>query len=272
MPGSPSRGRFVWYDLMTPDPEGATAFYTKVVGWTLTEWEGAEETAGAPYQMWTAGEKPVGGLMALPEEAQERGAPPHWLAYVTVPDAEAVARKTQELGGSILKEPTTMPGVGTFAVLRDPQGAVFAPYTPEGDEPTSGGPPSDKEFSWNELATTDLQAAYEFYSSIFGWKTNEDMEMGGMGTYRIYGPEGESDISYGGMFAKTEQMPGSQHPHWLYYISVEDINAGVERVKENGGQVVHGPQEVPGGDFIAQCQDPQGAYFALHSLAKKEDG
>ena len=165
-----------------------------------------------------------------------------------------------------------MSGVGTFAVLRDPQGAVFAPFTPEGDEPTTDGPPSEKEFSWNELATTDLQAAYEFYSSIFGWKTKEDMDMGGMGIYRTYGPEAESDITYGGMFAKTEEMPGSLHPHWLYYIAVEDIEAGVERVKEHGGEIVHGPQGVPGGDFIAQCRDPQGAYFALHASAKKEDG
>src|SRR4030081_3092184 len=90
-----TRGRFVWYDLMTPDLEAAKAFYTAVVGWGTTVWEGMK----TPYTMWTAGEKPIGGLMRLPEEAVAGGARPHWLAYVTVPDVDAAAARAQELGG-----------------------------------------------------------------------------------------------------------------------------------------------------------------------------
>ena len=63
---------------------------------------------------------------------------------------------------------------------------------------------------------------------------------------------------------KPPEMP---MPAWLFYIRVEDVNASVEQVKAAGGQVVHGPMEVPGGDWVVQCVDPQGAHFALHSTA-----
>ena len=82
--------------------------------------------------------------------------------------------------------------------------------------------------------------------------------MGEAGIYQLYGLGGPP---MGGMFNKFDEMPGP--PMWLFYISVDDVTAAVEKVKELGGQVVNGPIEVPGGDFIAQCLDPQGALFAV---------
>lgn len=263
MSGTVTPGRFIWYDLMTPDPEGAIDFYTKVVGWSITDWKHGGEEGALPYKMWTAGEKPVGGVIALPEAAKAQGAPPQWVAYCTVPDANAAASKNEELGGEILMAPKTVPGVGTFGVLRDPQGAVFAPFTPEQEDLNQGGVPQPGEFSWHELATTDYEAAFEFYSGIFGWEKTDDLDMGEGMIYQMYGPGGESAESYGGMYTKPAEMPGP--PHWLYYITVADIESGAGRVTENGGQILHGPIEVPGGDFIAMCMDPQGAGFALHA-------
>lgn len=69
-------GRFAWYELMTSDPDAAQGFYTKVTGWTTSPWEGGD----TPYTMWMNGETPVGGVMALPDEAAAAGAPPHWIA------------------------------------------------------------------------------------------------------------------------------------------------------------------------------------------------
>lgn len=65
------------------------------------------------------------------------------------------------------------------------------------------------------------------------------------------------------MFNKPAEMPGP--PFWLYYIMVPDVKAVVEKIKGLGGQILNGPMEVPGGDLIAQCLDPQGAAFAIHS-------
>jgi predicted enzyme related to lactoylglutathione lyase len=119
------------------------------------------------------------------------------------------------------------------------------------------------EVSWHELATTNHEEAFEFYTTLFGWQKTDAMDMGEMGTYQMYGPESDEAVTYGGIFNKPPDMPAP--PHWLYYIRVDDIHAAVDRVKENGGQVLNGPMEVPGGDQIAQCLDPQGAAFALHA-------
>jgi uncharacterized protein len=247
-----SRGRFVWYDLMTTDPEKAQAFYTRVVGWGTRVWDGPQ-----PYTMWTAGGAPIGGLMQLPVEA---GAPPHWLGYVATPDVDATVAQTQSLGGSVMVKATDIPTVGRFAVLGDPQGAVFAAYRPEKDSPAEDGPPSVGQFSWHELMTTDYERAIAFYSALFGWEKIQAHDMGEMGVYLIFGRNGQQ---LGGMFNKPAIMQAP--PNWLQYIAVDSADRAAERVTANGGTVMNGPMDVPGGDRIAQCMDPQGGMFAVHS-------
>ncbi len=251
---SPS-GRFVWYELMTTDPQAAQSFYTDVIGWSTAPFEGAE----IPYTLWMNGEAPVGGVMALPQEASDQGAPPHWMAYVAVNDVDATAKKAVRLGGKIIVEPRDIPGVGRFAILHDPQGASIAIYRSEQATPAEGEP-QPGQFSWHELATTDHEAALDFYSRLFGWNKTEAVDMGEMGTYQIYG---RGDVPLGGMFNKPAEMPGP--PAWLYYTRVGDIDQTVEKIRAKGGQVLNGPMEVPGGDRIAQCMDPQGAVFAVHA-------
>ncbi len=264
MPGPVTHGRFVWYDLMTTDPDGAADFYSQVAGWSSTPWEGAQgEDQSGPYMMWMAGENAIGGRAKLPEEAIEKGAPTHWLAYVTVPDTEAVAAKTEAAGGTVLMPPKTMEGVGTFAVLQDPQGAAFCPFTPADGPGGEVAIPTEGSFSWHELYTSDLDAAFAFYSEVFGWEKTDAMDMGEMGIYQMFGPEAGDQFAYGGMMKQPAEMPGP--PAWLYYIMVPDINSAAEKVKELGGQVFNGPMEVPGGDMIAMCFDPQGGAFALHA-------
>ncbi len=254
------RGRFVWHDLMTSDPGAAQSFYTAIVGWGTDVWEGGE----TPYTMWTNAETAVGGVMQLPEEAKAMGAPPHWMAYVATPDTDATVAKAKELGANVFVEPTDIPSVGRFAVLADPQGAVFAVFTAAEDVPGHDNPPGRGEFSWHELATSDYAAAFDFYAELFGWSKTDSMDMGEAGTYQMYG---RGSFSLGGMFNKTAEMPGP--PAWLHYITVDDVNSAVEKVKELGGRVLNGPMEVPGGsgDLVAQCMDPQGAAFAIHSPA-----
>src|SRR5436309_14669621 len=115
MPEDSTRGRFVWYDLMTPDPEAAKAFYTAVMGWGTQLWE----SPGMSYTMWTVGDRPIGGLMKLPDEDVASGARPHWLAYVAVPDVDATTARAKELGANVLKPPTSIPTAGRFAVIAD---------------------------------------------------------------------------------------------------------------------------------------------------------
>jgi predicted enzyme related to lactoylglutathione lyase len=252
-------GRFVWYDLMTTDPDKAMAFYTQLVGWGTKPWEGGD----TPYTLWTANGVTIGGVMHLPEDAVKGGAPPHWLGYVAVPDPAAAAAKVREMGGGILHPATEIPSAGSFAVLCDPQGAAFAVYAPtEGNDYPPEATARVGEVSWRELATTDHAAAFRFYNTMFKWDKTESMDLGEMGIYQMFGRAG---MTLGAMFNKPAEMPGP--PFWLYYIRVENADHTAERVKQLGGQVLNGPMDVPGGDRVAQCMDPQGAAFAIHSSA-----
>ena len=248
-------GEFLWYELMSTDPAGSEDFYKEVAGWTTEGWgEGP-----AAYTMWKAGDTTIGGVRQLPAEAQQGGAPSHWLAYVGTTDIGASFQKMQSLDGKVHVPPMEIPGVGKIAVFADPFGAVIAMYQPAGDAPSHGvqGP---GRFSWHELYTTDLAGGIQFYETLFGWNKTSEMDMGSEhGIYHLYG---KGDRNMGGMMKKPEVMPGPSA--WLYYISVKDIRATLEVVTAKGGIVLNGPMEVPGGDLVAQCMDPQGAAFALH--------
>lgn len=256
MTQSSPAGRFVWYELMTSDPDAAMAFYTDVIGWGTTPFEGAP----MPYTMWTKGEQPVGGVLEMPAEA---GAPPTWMAHVRVDDVDAVAVRVEELGGRILNGPESLEEVGRWVVFGDPQGAVIAAFRPETEMSPGPDEPEPGDVSWNELGTSDHQAALEFYSDLFGWEKQDEMDMGDAGVYRMYGTPGGPML--GGMYNRSPEMPGPDRPAWLFYIRVADLDGAVERVKDGGGTIVVEPMEVPGGSRIAVGLDPQGAAFGLHS-------
>ena len=252
------RGEFVWYELMTTDAEGAKAFYTDVVGWGTSPFEGSP----VPYTMWMKGESAVGGVMDLPDEARQAGAPPHWLGYVAVPDVDAAAEKAQELGGRVIHGPHDIPEVGRFAILADPQGAVVSAFKGAQEMSRENKDPEPGDVSWHELATSDYGAAFDFYSTLFGWDKQQAMDMGEAGIYQMYGL-GEKML--GGMYTKTADMPGP--PAWTYYVSVADVDAAKATIEGNGGTILVGPMDVPGGGRILMALDPQGAAFALHQGA-----
>ena len=59
------------------------------------------------------------------------------------------------------------------------------------------------------------------------------------------------------------KMPQTPAPFWMTYFNVDAIDAAAARVKEAAGTILTGPMEVPGGRWIVQCLDPQGAAFAM---------
>ncbi len=256
MSNEDARGRFIWYELLTSDPDAAMDFYTRIIGWGTQAFDGA----GIPYTTWMAGETPIGGVMQLPDDAVAEGSRPNWLPYVAVPDVDQSVARATELGASTYVEPTDIAEVGRFAVIGDPQGATFAVYRPLGDIPGDDPPPKQGEFSWHELMTTDYEAAFAFYSDLFSWEKAEAMDMGEAGIYQMYGRKG---VTLGGMFNKPPDVQAP--PHWMLYIHVADVDALVGGIKDAGGQILNGPMDVPGGDRIAQCLDPQGAAFAIDS-------
>lgn len=249
-------GRFIWYELLTLDPPAAVPFYRAVTGWGTQVWEEGVE----PYTMYTVGEQPVAGTLVLPDDARKAGAPPHWLGYVSTPDVDVTATAVEQ-GGGIIHHRMQLPKVGSFVIAGDPDGAVFAAFTPEHLATETPVPPPVGHFSWHELATTDHEATFDFYQRVFGWEKADAMDMGESGIYQMFGVGG---TPMGGIFNRPPEMPVSM---WLYYAKVRDVHRTADVVTAHGGKLVNGPTEVPGGDLVAQCTDPQGAAFALHSTA-----
>lgn len=251
-----NNGRFVWYELLTTDVKGATAFYPAVTGWKTQPWETGE------YTMWVGSQGPLGGVMTLPDAAKQMGAPPYWQANIEVANVDETVAKVKQLGGQVYIA-EDVPNVGRFAVIADPQGAVIAVFTPQGEMP-SHDPAKHGEFSWHELYTTDHEAAFEFYRQIAGWERLGEFDMGPMGKYLLWGRGGKQ---LGGMMTKPPGMktPDGREvpPSWMYYVTTEDLDAAIERAKALGARVLNGPMDVPGGQRIAQLMDPQGAAFAL---------
>ncbi len=250
-------GRFAWYELMTTDPEAAEGFYARVVGWGTQPSPGLETR----YATWTAHDQAIGGVMELTPDAKAGGALPRWMLYVAVTDVDATVEKAQALGGRLEEPPREVQGEGRYAVLSDPQGAVFAilqPSDPGRFEPESV--PAPLEISWRELATTDREAATAFYSALFGWQRQNAIDMGEpVGVYQEFGRPG---LPLGGIYANPGHVPFT--PRWLIYAKVPDLEASLAAATAGGGKVLTGPTEITGGDRIAEIQDPQGAAFALH--------
>jgi predicted enzyme related to lactoylglutathione lyase len=248
-------GRPLWYELMTTDMKAAEKFYRNVVDWTAEPFAGA----GRPYTAFNrSGGIPIGGVMDRPTEVK---APPFWAMYVGVPKLEEARSKIERLGGKAHTGVISIPDVGRMQLMLDPQGAAFYIFEPARDEQRPETAPEVGEASWHELMTTDAQAAMNFYEQIFNWQPTESMDMGPMGKYQMFNrPHG----MIGGVMNKPKEM-ANVPPNWQIYFRVPDVHAAAERVKANGGTITNGPMEVPGGDWVVNALDAQGAAFGLHS-------
>jgi len=253
-------GGYIWYELMTPDPEGSKAFYDAVVGWNIGP--AVEEFKG--YRMINRSDgKAAGGIMPIDEEMQQHGARPTWLGYIHVTDVDRSAASIEQAGGKTFIAPFDIPNVGRIAMVADPTGAPFyiMKPTPPANDPAAQSdvfsPTDAQHVRWNELSTTDQEGAIDFYKRQFGWKQEGAMPMGEMGDYRFIQANG---VNIGAIMRKPPQLPVSV---WSYYIGVDDIDRAIQAVNDGGGKVLNGPHEIPGGEFALNGMDPQGASFGL---------
>lgn len=249
-------GRVVWHELMTTDMEKASRFYTELFGWKLTDVEMGTGT----YRMIHSGETEIGGMMTL----EGSPAPSHWMTYVSVDDVEAAVQRSSAQGGETLVPTTPIPNVGTFAVIKDPDGACIAPFksdhpaAPESDAPTPAG-----HFCWDELLTRDPDSAARFYGELFGW-TEEKQDMGEMGVYHFMKRGDRFGVGIMRMPPEAEAPP-----HWLSYITVEDVDRWAEKTKQLGGQIFCPPMDIPNIGRFAVASDPTGGMFALFASPKQ---
>ena len=245
-------GSFIWYELLTDDPDAAATFYGDVIGWT-------GRSAGMPdvdYRLFSAGGTDVAGHMKLPAEAAEMGARPGWLGYIGVDDVDETVSSITAAGGKVHMPAMDMAGVGRMAMVADPQGVPFYVMRGASDEAsTSFDPTTAGHCSWNELSTPDQAGALAFYTGQFGWEKGDAMPMGDMGDYQF--------INQGGAMigAVMTNPPGGDRPSWKFAFNVPDIHVAAGKIKSGGGAIHYGPVEVPGGDLVVMASDPQGARF-----------
>ena len=116
-------GSLCWVDLVTGDAERARRFYSDVFHWRIMP--GENDPSG--YLHIKNGETFIGGI---PPAGPRPGVPPHWLLYFLTSDCDASVDKAKSLGAKVHYGPETMENVGRWAVVADPQGAVFAIFQP----------------------------------------------------------------------------------------------------------------------------------------------
>ena len=246
-------GEWVWFELLTPDPDAAQSFYADVVGWTA-------KSSGMPdmdYRLLSASDGEVAGLMKQPDGM---GDGPVWLGYIGVDDVDASVKAIESAGGGTHMPATTMPGVGRMAMVADPQGVAFYVMRGESDQPSTAfkqsGEDSVGHVVWCELSAPDPDKALEFYRNAFHWGQEGGMPMGELGEYRFLQA---GDVGFGALMGV---MPGGA-PGWQFYFHVPDIDAGADAIRSGGGTIVQEPMEIPGGDHALVARDPQGAGFGL---------
>jgi predicted enzyme related to lactoylglutathione lyase len=185
------------------------------------------------------------------------------MGYVGVDDVEVTADRIKRLGGAVYVPPTNS-NIGRISVVADPQTAILAlvmGLKPGQDQ--LAGQDELGHVGWHELLAADWEKAFAFYAELFGWQ-KEGAEIGAKDTYQLFSAGGQT---IGGMFTKRSV---ERVPYWLYYFNVGDLDAAMQRVRAGGGRIFEGPFEVPDGNWIARCIDPQGAIFALQGKRSRD--
>jgi predicted enzyme related to lactoylglutathione lyase len=253
----------IWFELMTPDPDAVREFYRAVVGWDIGQ---AGMAAGSGNNDYRAIQRSdggmAGGVLTMSQDMLANGAKPGWLTYFHVDDVPDSIARLNELGGKTWMGPRDI-GVGTIAMVADPQGAPFylMDPVPPADQPDAKSDVWDREKAehcrWIELAATDAPAARDFYRDLLGWEFRDVMPMGAAGDYLFIRHEGEQ------LGAISPIMRDGLPPMWLCYFGVREVGAALEAAKAHGGTVTNGPHEVPGGQHVFVCTDPGGATVAF---------
>ena len=245
-------GRFVWHDLMTADLEGSLDFYTRLFGWQRRPWDMG---GGQSYEMLFAGDIGIGGAVKL---APGDNVPAHWIGYLAVESVDRACEQAAAMDGTTCVPPTDIPTVGRFAVVEDPTGAVFSPFTPlpGSTQPEPSSPPAGT-VAWNELMTSDPATAGAFYAALTGW-TRSEMDMGEMGVYNLFR---RGDTNAAGMMQLPADAP--MRSHWLPYVAVAGCDASAAHAAELGGTILVPPTDIQDWGRFSIIMDPASAVFGV---------
>lgn len=246
-------GAFSWVELATTDQNGAKNFYMALFGWSLNEFPIGPD---AVYTIFRLQDRDTAGAYTL--MAEQRGVPPHWNLYVTVDNADQVAVRAKELGGTVLQPAFDVMDSGRMAAVQDPTGAAFMVW--QAKKSTGIGIHGvEGTLCWADLCTLDPDRAARFYSSLFGWEITRGEKDADKDGY-LHIKNGEDFI--GGIPPAKFQNPNIP-PYWLAYFYVSDVEGVARRAKQLGATVHVPPMKIENVGTMAVIADPQGAVFAI---------
>lgn len=248
MTRQPGDGLIVWYDLMSTDEDATDTFYTELFGWEFD----AESDRANGYRMIANDREPFGGTMPFGAPMQS-----NWMSYIQVTGLDELTERAQELGATIVMERTEVPEVGDWLIMTDPTGAPFYLFElhPGRRSDATGYGSGDGHVIWNELITTDVATATDFYRQIVGWELTPVAP--GPNRYTV-AKVGSEPVA--GLFQPDTPPANSM---WVVSYQTSDIDATIARVQELGGTVIHPANTVPGIGRTAWVADPTGALFGL---------
>jgi uncharacterized protein len=259
-----------WVDTTQPDPEAAARFYGALFGWEYVP--RASGAGDPPYLIARLEGSDVAAVTAGPA-----GSTADWRTHIWVDDADAVAAKVTESGGTVDVAPIGVSDYGRTAAFTDPTGAglrVWQAGTHRGAKTVNAA----GSWNWSDLNTDELDRARDFYAAVFGWETTAiDFGFGESWMWRMPGyaefleindpglrqrhadagaPEGFSD-------AIGWLLPANDEPsRWTVTFSAADTDATAEQATALGGEVVVAPYDA-GPTRASVLRDPQGAVFAI---------
>lgn len=248
-------GQFIWHELIVEDTQRAASFYLQLTGWKTHSY--LPKGSNLPYITWYDAQGPLGALLTLDEETRRRGNFPRWFANVMVEDIEAVIERALAGGATLQVAPAPMGTVGRWAILNDAMGARFALFQPK-DPLFARNPLTDGGFTWNEHRSSDPEAAFAFYRSLFGWEDFGRADSQNGESLQLFGMYGQILGGFGGL------VPGViDAPAWVYYAEVTSLHDSLALVAASGGQVCASPRRWLGAGNAALVLDPGGALLGL---------
>jgi predicted enzyme related to lactoylglutathione lyase len=240
-------GKFVWFDLVTPDAPAARAFYASVFGWTYDDIPAAPAT----YAVARSGGLPIAGLYT-PAATPAAGAGARWLSFASVADLDRAVAKMIARGARVVTPATRVPDRGTHALLRDSQGALVGVLqSASGDRPDE--PVAAGEFFWVDLYARDVEAAVQFYADLGYSIDREDTA----GSRVLLVADGHARAGV------LPLPPEGRESGWLPYVQVDDVAATVAKVRGAGGRVLREPDAAVLDGRLAVIADPHGAVLGL---------
>lgn len=247
-------GKFVWFDLFTQDLKSASNFYEELFGWSFYPAEFGRKIVNTITREGV----PIGNAIQI-KRKKNKVRKSGWLSYMSVENVDASVKLVEQYHGTVYMRSKELPNRGRVAVVKDPQGAVFALIT------ASGGDPPDKgimENYWmgSELWTSSVDSAINFYHLLVGYE-KELVDVGTESKYCLLVKDGQ-------LRAGMVKIPRDDiKPNWVPYIAVKDVMTVAQKAKQLGGILLIEPDKKIRDGMLAIISDPTGAVFAVQQMS-----